>query len=174
MLAQIFGIGAMISLFLIYQQKSRKKMLLCKLSADLFWIAHYFCLGAAAGMIPNFVGVFRELVFLNRKTKRWASSPAWVVMFIALNVSLGMASFQSWYDMIPIIASSFVTISLWIDAPRLTKGISLPVSACFLTYDSFVGSYIGMLNESLSILSILFDFFKTYAKHTKEERHHES
>lgn len=42
MLAQIFGIGAMISLFLIYQQKSRKKMLLCKLSADLFWIAHYF------------------------------------------------------------------------------------------------------------------------------------
>ena len=95
-------------------------------------------------------------------------------MFIALNVSLGMASFQSWYDMIPIIASSFVTISLWIDAPRLTKGISLPVSACFLTYDSFVGSYIGMLNESLSILSILFDFFKTYAKHTKEEKQHES
>ena len=69
MIAQVFGIGAMISLFLIYQQKSRKGILICKLSADVFWIAHYFCLGAVAGMIPNFVGVFRETVFLNRKKK---------------------------------------------------------------------------------------------------------
>lgn len=159
MIAQVFGIGAMISLFLIYQQKSRKGILICKLSADVFWIAHYFCLGAVAGMIPNFVGVFRETVFLNRKTKRWASSPVWVAVFILLNFSLGIASFKNWYDMIPIIASSFVTVSLWIDSPNLTKSISLPVSASFLTYDVFVGSYIGILNESISSLSILLYFF---------------
>ena len=170
MIAQVFGIGAMISLFLIYQQKSRKNILICKLSADVFWIAHYFCLGAVAGMIPNFVGVFRETVFLNRKTKRWASSPVWVAVFILFNFSLGIASFKNWYDMIPIVASSFVTVSLWIDAPKLTKSISLPVSASFLTYDIFVGSYIGILNESISILSILLYFFKTY----REGKHYES
>ena len=170
MIAQGFGIGTMISLFLIYQQKSRKGILICKLSADVFWIAHYFCLGAVAGMIPNFVGVFRETVFLNRKTKRWASSPVWVAVFILLNFSLGIASFKNWYDMIPIIASSFVTVSLWIDSPNLTKSISLPVSASFLTYDVFVGSYIGILNESISILSILLYFFKTY----REGKHYES
>lgn len=170
MIAQVFGIGAMISLFLIYQQKSRKGILICKLSADVFWIAHYFCLGAVAGMIPNFVGVFRETVFLNRKTKRWASSPVWVAVFILFNFSLGIAWFKNWYDMIPIIASSFVTVSLWIDSPNLTKSISLPVSASFLTYDVFVGSYIGILNESISILSILLYFFKTY----REGKHYES
>ena len=69
MIAQVFGIGAMISLFLIYQQKSRKGILICKLSADVFWIAHYFCLGSVAGMISNFVEIFRETVFLNRKQK---------------------------------------------------------------------------------------------------------
>ena len=170
MIAQVFGIGAMISLFLIYQQKSRKGILICKLSADVFWIAHYFCLGAVAGMIPNFVGVFRETVFLNRKTKRWASSPVWVAVFILFNFSLGIAWFKNWYDMIPIIASSFVTVSLWIDSPNLTKSISLPVSASFLTYDVFVRSYIGILNESISILSILLYFFKTY----REGKHYES
>lgn len=72
--------------------------------------------------------------------------------------------------MIPIIASSFVTVSLWIDSPNLTKSISLPVSASFLTYDVFVGSYIGILNESISILSILLYFFKTY----REGKHYES
>ena len=53
--AQILGIGAMISLFSIYQQNERKKLLAAKLCADVFWVAHYLCLGGTAGMIPNFI-----------------------------------------------------------------------------------------------------------------------
>ena len=68
-ISQIFGIGAMLSLFLLYQQNSRRGMLKAKLSADLFWVAHYLCLHAFAGMIPNLVGIFREFVFIYRKEK---------------------------------------------------------------------------------------------------------
>ena len=125
MITNLLGLGAMLSLFLLYQQKNRKNMLLCKLSADVFWIFHYFSLGATAGMIPNFVGIFRELVFVNRGSKKWAGSPLWCVLFILVNFSLGVYSFDAWYDMIPIVASSCVTISLWIDNPDLTKIISL-------------------------------------------------
>ena len=88
-IAQLFGIGAMVSLFLIYQQKSRKKLIATKLSADIFWVAHYFCLGATAGMIPNFVGIFRELIFINRKTKKWASIILWPILFILINWAFG-------------------------------------------------------------------------------------
>ena len=35
-IAQFFGILAMLALFLIYQQKNRKNILLAKLSADIF------------------------------------------------------------------------------------------------------------------------------------------
>lgn len=164
-----FGTGAMVSLFLIYQQKSRKNMLLCKLSADIFWIIHYLLLGATAGIIPNFTGIFRELVFINRKTKKWAKTPLWCVFFILLNFTLGIISFKEWYDILPIIASSFVTVSLWIDNPNLTKLITLPVSSSFLIYNSFVSSYIGMINESISILSIIIYFIKK----TKEEKNNE-
>ena len=70
LVAQLFGIGAMVSLFLIYQQKTRRGMLLAKLSADVFWVIHYFLLGGWAGLIPNAVGIFRELIFLHRKQKK--------------------------------------------------------------------------------------------------------
>lgn len=160
MIANVWGFGAMCSLFLIYQQRNRKNILYCKLSADLFWIAHYFCLGATAGMIPNFVGAFREIVFINRNTRKWASSPIWVVFFIFLNFFLGVVALDNWYDIVPIIASSFVTISLWIDNPKLTKIISVPVSASFLIYDIFVKSYIGIINESISISSFILYLFK--------------
>ena len=162
MLANVLGLGAMISLFLIYQQKSRKKILLCKLSADIFWILHYFSLGATAGVIPNFVGIFRELVFVNRKTKKWANTPLWAVLFITVNFVLGICSYEKWYDIVPIIASAFVTVSLWIDNPRLMKLISIPVSVAFFVYDIFVSSYIGMINESIAIVSIIIYFIKNF------------
>jgi hypothetical protein len=163
-IAQLFGIGAMVSLFLIYQQKSRKKLIATKLSADIFWVAHYFCLGATAGMIPNFVGIFRELIFINRKTKKWASIILWPILFILINWALGLRTFDSWFNFLPITASTFVTVSLWIDNPRLTKLISIPISVAFLVYDIFVGSYIGIINESIAISSIILYFIKSKFK----------
>lgn len=161
-LANILGLGAMISLFLIYQQKKRKNMLLCKLSADIFWSAHYLCLGAFSGIIPNFTGIFRELIFVNRKNKRWANSNLWVIFFILINFAFGIRSYEKWYDILPVAASSLVTLSLWIDNPSLTKLILIPVSIAFIVYDIFVSSYIGIINESISILSIIIYFLKKF------------
>ncbi len=150
----------MLSLFLIYQQKSRKKMILAKLSADIFWVAHYLLLGGIAGMIPNAVGIFRELVFVNRKDKKWAANIIWPILFILINWGLGIRTFNSLFNILPIAASTFVTISLWIDNPRLTKIISLPVSLTFMVYDFYVGSYVGIINETVSITSIILYFIK--------------
>ena len=163
-LAQVFGIGAMVSLFLLYQQKKRTRMLTAKLSADVFWVAHYLCLGGTAGAIPNAVGILRELIFLKRKDARWAGLVLWPILFSLINWSLGIASFDSPFDVLPIAASTFVTISLWIDNPRLTKLISIPVSAAFLAYDIHIGSYIGVINESIAIGSIVLSFIREHRK----------
>ena len=64
-------------------------------------------------------------------------------------------------NFLPITASVFVTVSLWLKNPTLTKIISVPVSAAFLIYDIFVGSYIGIVNESLAICSIIISFIKS-------------
>lgn len=158
--AQIFGLGATISLFLIYQQKDRKGILKAKLAADICWVLHYFCMGGTAGMIPNAVGILRELIFLNRKNKKWADSKLWLLVFVALNWTWGILTFRSGFDVLPIAASTFVSISLWIDHPKLTKLISLPVSGAFLIYDFCIGSYIGIGNECIAMISILIYFLK--------------
>ena len=168
----VFGFGAMLSLFLIYQQKERKKLLYCKLSADLCWVAHYLCLWAPGGAIPNFVGIFRELVFVNREDKKWANSPLWPILFILINLSLGIATMDEPINLLPITASVFVTLSLWLKKPVLTKIISIPVSVCFLIYDIFVGSYIGIVNESIAICSIIISFIKEN-KTRKDKKHAE-
>ncbi|MBR3933852.1 MAG: YgjV family protein [Clostridia bacterium] len=156
----ILGICAMLFLFLIYQQKSRKNIILFKLLADVFWVAHYFLLGAVGGMIPNTVGIFREIVFYNRNTKKWARTPVWVAVFIIINFAWGLNTFSVWYNIIPIVASSFVTISLWINKPNLTKLITIPICISFLIYDIFVNSFMGMVNEIISLISIIIYFIR--------------
>ena len=158
--AQLFGICAMISLFCIYQQKDRKKLIFFKLCADVAWSIHYFCLGAYGGIVPNFVGIFRELTFMQRDKKRWASRVYLPILFILLNWTIGAFTFQSPINILPVAASTFVTISLWLRSPKLTKLISVPVSLTFLIYDIFVGSYIGIVNESIAIISIIISFCK--------------
>ena len=150
----------MISLFCIYQQKDRKKLILCKLCADVCWSIHYFCLGAYGGIVPNFVGIFRELTFVQRDRKKWASLPIVPVFFILLNWGIGAFTFRAPINILPIAASTFVTVSLWLRSPKLTKAISIPVSLTFLIYDIFVGSYIGIVNESIAIVSICISFIK--------------
>ena len=160
MFVWFLGIGAMLSLFISHQEKSRNEILIYKMFADVFWAAHYICLGAMAGAIPNFIGIFREFIFLNKERHKFANSIVWPCLFILTNLTLGMISFDAWYDILPIAASAFVTVSLWIHNPKLTKCISLPVSGAFLIYNIFVCSYMGIFNESLAILSILLFFVR--------------
>jgi len=162
-----FGLGAMVSLFISHQSKNRKGILLGKLCADLFWTAHYALLGAIAGAIPNCVGIFREIIFVNRKKYKFANKILWPILFAIINLTLGILSFKSWFDFLPITASAFVTLSLWIDNPKLTKVISIPVSTAFLIYNLYVCSYIGIANESIAIISILLFFIKIRRKNMK-------
>ncbi len=163
-LAWMFGFGAMATLFATYQQKTRKGTILCKLAADVCWAGHYFFLGAYAGIIPNSMGILREIVFLNRENKKWAHSPVWPILFVVASWALGIRTFHAWYNTLPLFATLCATIGLWNKDHRVTKALCFPASALFLVYDIFVGSYIGIANEIVGLTSIVLFFIKEWKK----------
>ncbi len=174
LLSSLFGFGAMVSLFAAYQQKKRSRLILAKLCADVCWVCHYGLLGATAGMIPNFLGIFRELIFMQRGRKQWANHWGIPLFFILCGWALGLHTLDAWFHILPIAASTFVTVSLWLKKPGLTKLVTIPVCLAFLLYDLFVGSYMGIVNESLSILSILLSFGKDrLSENSAKEDFHE-
>lgn len=162
-LIQAIGIVGMVFLFCSYQQKKRKNLILCKLGADAVWVIHYCLLGAFGGAIPNFVGIFRELVFVNRE-KKWADSPLWPALFILLNWCLALLKWKSALTLLPICASTFVTISLWVKKPMITRLITVPVSVCFIIYDVSVGSWAGIINEAVVIASVISSMIRIDVK----------
>ncbi len=162
----LLGLGALVALFFIYQQKSRKKLLACKLTADVCWVGHYFLLGAFGGLIPNLVGIFRECVFFKQKAdKKTIFLPILFILLLwclwGLCFALHLVRLTSWIEILPIFGSCMVTFALWFNQPRLTKLVSIPVSLFFLIYNYYVGSVVGVINESVSLISIAIFFIKT-------------
>lgn len=158
-IAQILGLGGTYMLFTLYRQKERKKLLSRKRYADFLWGLHYIFLGAWSGAIPNAVGILRETVFIHND-KKWAKSLVWPFVFIAVSWFLAVASQNSILCLLPMCASTLVTVSLWVKNPKMTRILSVPVCVTFIVYDVFVGSYAGIVNEAISLVSIISSFIR--------------
>ena len=160
-IAQAVGCFAMVALVLSYQQKKREKLILCKLSADVFWVVNFFLVGGHGGMISNSIGIVRESIFFHRGKRKWASSPVWPAVFILAGWSAFFIALFAFGDgtfsiihILPICATTCATLSFWSRDPLLTKALSAPATGSFLVYNLLISNYVGAINESVVLVSI--------------------
>ena len=159
----IFGTIGIAFNFSIYQQKTRKKLLLTKLIANCCWTLHYAFLSAWSGAAICSIGVLRESVFLNNHRK-WAKSKLWLLLFVILGVVSAVLTWENPYSILPLVASVLSIYSFWRGNPTLTKILSLPISTCFLTYNIAFGSFIGIANEIFVLASTMIALIKICRK----------
>ena len=152
MLSTIFGVLGMATTVLIYQQKTRKGLILSKLLSDVIWFLYYICLSAYSGAAIAVIGMIRELVFINRQ-KNWAKHPIWLVFFLVLSFVSAIITWKNIYSILPCIASAISVISFWIGNPKLSRKLSYPISACMLTYNVTCVAVIGVINEIFTVIS---------------------
>lgn len=145
------GMGANIA---IYQQKSRKQILIFKLISDIFWGLHYFLLHAYSGCAIAVIGMAREGIFIN-KEKQWAKSRFWLFLFLVISAASAWLTWKNAFSLLPACASMLSVISFWQNKPNLTRFISFPISICMLIYDIVSGSYIGICNEVFTLISAI-------------------
>lgn len=161
-LSYIFGIAGVVANFTVYRQKNRKSLLCKKLFSDIMWCIHYSLIFAVNGAITCGISICREIVFLN-KEHRWAKHKIWLAVFIALNTVISVFTWKGVYSILPGCSAIVSIIVFWIGKPNLTRYVQLPISVAFLIYNTIVGSYFGIVNELLSLISI-FTFFKKVFK----------
>ena len=56
-------------------------------------------------------------------------------------------------NLLPAIASVISVFGFWRNQPTLSKLLAFPISFCMLTYDCTVSSYMGIVNEVMTLLS---------------------
>ncbi len=158
-IAQILGILGIIVFLFTYHGKNVKQMLLVKLAVDVIWGAHYLLLGAVNGFATNAICVVRELILLNNDKKLFKSK-WWLVILVAVNWIVAIVTWKGIYSILPALVSTLATWSFWIGNPQKARYIGITNNTIMFTYDIFVGSYTGLIAESLAFCSVLLAIFR--------------
>ena len=153
------GVLGIVTTIMVYQQKTRKRMLICKLITDIVWILHYWTLGAYSAIAITIVAVLRSIVFLN-EDHRWAQSKAWLFIFLAASVVLSLIAWQNAYSALTLTTSLLCIVAYWLAQPRLTRLLSIPAAILTLIYNFIYHSREGVLCEFFIIASAVVGYFR--------------
>lgn len=149
---KVAGYLAIVTSVIIYQQKTRSRLLIFKGIADILWITHYLLLGAYTGAAVTGVALVRELLFFktDRRSRRGKIA---LVCFLCISVCSSILTWGSVFSIFALMGSLISIVSFWVGEPKLSRILSYPISACMLTYGVSNGSTAVLVNEILTMLS---------------------
>lgn len=162
------GVG-LVLIIIVFQIDHRKHMLYLKICAGLMFTVHFFLLGAFTGAITNLVNVFRNVVYSQRFERKWADSILWLILFVAVFLSVGVFTWDGYPTVLPVIGMIAGTIGFWMKSTTVIRFASVIGSLSWLTYNVIVGSYAGIATElfvlgSLAVGILRFDLLKQYER----------
>ena len=167
LLGNIIGLLAVVSALGIYVYKSRQKILFAKLIADGLWAIHFLLLGATTGGVLNVVNAFRDCVFYNKDSKRWARSKYWVWVFVVVGIISGIISWEGYFSLLPIIGSAISVIGLWCSDAYILRVVSFFAISLWIVYAAISSSALSFFYNVFALCSILSGFIRDL----KEKRH---
>ena len=151
-IGEIIGAIAIVVSMLIYQQKSRAGLLVCKLISDVLWITHYILLGGFTGAAVTGVALVRGLVFFKSNPKD--KNGKWILLsFMGISILCTILTWKSVFSIFALLGSAISIISFWIGNPRLSRRLAFPVAVSMLIYGASNGSVTVIVNETLVMLS---------------------
>ena len=149
--AQIVGIGAIIVWLISIRQTSMKKITFYQIISNGLYAIQYLLLTAftAAGMNGlSFVRCYLTYEFV----KKDKNPPKFILIIFSLLVLLvGVSFYTGILTIIPVIITLGYVYSLWQQKVYVTYVIVLVCSCMWITYNIFVGAYIGVIGNIFEI-----------------------
>lgn len=168
LIAQLVGCVALVLSLSIFQLNKRKAMLRLGVVSALIYSVHFFLLGAYTGAAMNVINGARGYAFYKvEPDKRHVGI---LILFIAI---AGVATYITWQSIIsllPLIAATIGGIALWHKKPRAIRRWALLAPPVWFIYSYLVGSYPGMIVETIMFTSNLVGEYRFDIDHRKHMR----
>lgn len=158
-IAQIFGVIAVILGFLSYQMRTRRQILLALSATVIALTLHYLFLGAYTGMAMNAVSLIRNIAYDYRDRKE-IKSPLIPIVFTAIQVVMGILTWQAWYSILVLVGIAINTYCVGLcNSQNLRKSI-LVTSPLVLIYNIFTMALSGIVFEVVGIVSAIIGIIR--------------
>ena len=153
-IAQFIGFIGTIFVIVGMQQKQYGKIVLCKISNEFFSAIHYILLGGYTGMLINFASCFTNGFYWYRIKKKKSTLP-FQIIFAIMFVTLGALSWHGWVSIFVVLAKLISSVALGINNPRVIRILNLISNPCWLMYNIYMGSIVGIITDAFVISSVV-------------------
>ena len=163
-LAQLCGIIALILTVISVQFKTKEKIVMCSVFANIVVAIQFFLLNAITGAIISIINTVRCLIFYYYKKKDMKPSLVVLVLFEIVAIVSGIISWQNIWSLIPIIVTVVYTYGLCQDnvtVIRITTGIA---GLGWSIYDIIVRAYVGAIQEISQFISAIISLIRNKNK----------
>lgn len=79
--------------------------------------------------------------------------------YILIYIIIGLSTYDSFISILPVVAYSLFTISIFNENPLYIKLINVSVSSLWLVYDIIYKSYAGMVSDTCMIITLIVGIF---------------
>jgi len=159
-IAQIIGGIVLILTVISVQFKTKEKILICQIVANILVAIQYFLLNALTGGVVAIINTIRCIIFYYYKKKDKKPSVAFLGLFIAVAVISGVLTWQSAFSIIPIIAAIVFTYGLWQDNVKVTRICTAITAGNWIGYNVIVKAYVGAIQSLAECISAIIAIFR--------------
>ncbi len=158
-LVQGIGFMGIACSILAFQYKQYRPLVTLRAATELFFGIQYILLGAYSGAAMDFLGCFRNWVFLDCDKKGKSLRP-WRILFSVIFVAATLLTWAGPKSLLSAVAKVASTVAYGSSNPRLIRFITLCSSSCWLIYNSLVFSLAGVLGEIITLTSVLIGIIR--------------
>ncbi len=154
-IAQLFGILGLITVFISFQCKRNKVLFLVQMLSNICCGISLFILDGMSGM-ASIAFICIRCFLLAFPEYKWASWRGWVVLLIAVNFITTIKTWDGLLSILPFIAVSVMTIVCWSQDPKKIRFFQLFLnSPLWIVYHGFTGAYANILTEVVCMISVV-------------------
>lgn len=160
-IVQLIGFGGLACYLLSYQLKTNRGLYITQCAGNLLFMLQFLLLGGYTACINLGLGVIRNLLMTQYGKKKWVRWKGWVAIFIAAYIATLVFTWDGWPSILPFIGLTSCTIAFWTDnALNIRKANLFAASPAWIVYDVIYNSWAGVLNEAITIISVLISVWR--------------
>lgn len=168
MIVQLLGLAGVATLVVSFQFNKRSTILCSLIVTQLLFATHYSLLQAWTGVAMNLIAISRGCVFYFKPHHSWAQWSGWLYSCIILFLVAGYFTWGGYVSILPLLGMSIETIGLWQNHPKQIRWWMLASRPMWFTYAVLVGSYAGMVGDTITAISLIIGMVRFDRQRPKE------
>ena len=152
LLAQCFGFVAFLTAIISVFQKKRSGFIWYMILQSIFLNFQYFFLDKIIATCVCLVSIIRLIVYSFKNRFKQSVDLAILICFVILNLTISIITFESWYDIFPLVASTLVCYTIWQNNIVVMKAGLIISKILWLIYASISLAYFSILTNIFVII----------------------